>query len=85
MWKRSAATLIPPPVPPAGPCKKSCRDLGRKLSLIHISLALREGTIVLNGASNTLDALTLEGGGLTINGNAAVSYTHLDVYKRQFY
>ena len=36
------------------------------------TLALREGTIVLNGASNTLDALTLEGGGLTINGNAEV-------------
>ena len=36
------------------------------------SYVLREGTIVLNGASNTLDALTLEGGGLTINGNAEV-------------
>ena len=36
------------------------------------TLALREGTIVLNGASNTLGALTLEGGGLTINGNAEV-------------
>ena len=36
------------------------------------TLALREGTIVLNGASNTLDALTLEGGGLTISGNAEV-------------
>ncbi|AYR28717.1 autotransporter outer membrane beta-barrel domain-containing protein [Akkermansia muciniphila] len=36
------------------------------------TLALREGTIVLNGASNTLDTLTLEGGGLTINGNAEV-------------
>ena len=36
------------------------------------TLALREGTIVLNGASNTLDALTLEGGGLTVNGNAEV-------------
>ena len=36
------------------------------------TLALREGNIVLNGASNTLDTLTLEGGGLTINGNAEV-------------
>ncbi|MFR5542228.1 MAG: autotransporter domain-containing protein [Akkermansia muciniphila] len=36
------------------------------------TLALREGNIVLNGASNTLDTLTLEGGGLTISGNAEV-------------
>ena len=36
------------------------------------TLALREGNIVLNGASNTLDTLTLEGGGLTINGNAEI-------------
>ena len=36
------------------------------------TLALREGNIVLNGASNTLDTLTLEGGGLTISGNAEI-------------
>ncbi|WPK63476.1 autotransporter domain-containing protein [Akkermansia muciniphila] len=36
------------------------------------TLALREGNIVLNGASNSLDTLTLEGGGLTISGNAEI-------------
>ncbi|WP_300776116.1 autotransporter domain-containing protein, partial [uncultured Akkermansia sp.] len=36
------------------------------------TLVLREGSIVLNGAENSLDTLTLEGGGLTINGNAEI-------------
>ena len=36
------------------------------------TLALREGTIVLNGTENSLDTLTLEGGGLTISGNAEI-------------
>ena len=36
------------------------------------TLALREGNIILNGASNSLDTLTLEGGGLTISGNAKI-------------
>ncbi|WP_343028706.1 autotransporter domain-containing protein [Akkermansia muciniphila] len=36
------------------------------------TLALREGNIILNGAENSLDTLTLEGGGLTISGNAEI-------------
>ena len=36
------------------------------------TLALREGNIVLNGTENSLDTLTLEGGGLTISGNAEI-------------
>ena len=36
------------------------------------TLALREGNIILNGTENSLDTLTLEGGGLTISGNAEI-------------
>ena len=41
-------------------------------TMVVETLALREGNIVLNGTENSLDTLTLEGGGLTISGNAEI-------------
>ena len=78
-------------------CKNLSKKYGRKLALDGINLSLNSGRIIgllgPNGSGKTTLIKLINGllaptkGELFINGNApgveTVSYTHLDVYKRQ--
>ena len=69
---------------PCGKCLRSFRRLLYPLlSLIHISILLRDTGATISPFNAFILLQGLETLSLRVERHVAVSYTHLDVYKRQ--